>query len=108
MSTWQNLRLTLGRRMLPRPYRSALHLGVGIVNAITDVMEESTDRVVASLEDGQEALNLAAATAAQRVSGDGWYWDRRNSAQDASPLVAATLPHEIEAWLQQQELGENK
>lgn len=39
---------------------------------------------------GQEALNLAAATAAQRVSGDGWYWDRRNSAQDASPLVAAT------------------
>lgn len=58
------------------------------------------DRVVSVLEDkppfpplahrGQEALNLAAATAAQRVSGDGWYWDRRNSAQDASPLVAAT------------------
>nr|DAN91431.1 MAG TPA: Large Terminase [Caudoviricetes sp.] len=58
------------------------------------------DRVVAVLEDqpalppfahrGQEALNLAAATAAQRVTGDGWYWDRRNSAQDASPLVAVT------------------
>ena len=58
------------------------------------------DRVVAALEEkplfpvfahrGQEALNLAAATAAQRVSGDGWYWDRRNSAQDASPLVAVT------------------
>lgn len=58
------------------------------------------DRVVGVLEDappfpplahrGQEALNLAAATAAQRVSGDGWYWDRRNSAQDASPLVAVT------------------
>ena len=58
------------------------------------------DRVVSVLEDkppypplahrGQEALNLAAATAAQRVSGDGWYWDRRNSAQDASPLVAVT------------------
>lgn len=58
------------------------------------------DRVTAVLEDpppfpplahrGQEALNMAAATAAQRVSGDGWYWDRRNSAQDASPLVAVT------------------
>ena len=58
------------------------------------------DRVTAVLEDhppfpplahrGQEALNLAAATAAQRVSGDGWYWDRRNSAQDASPLVSVT------------------
>lgn len=58
------------------------------------------DRVVSVLEDkppfpplahrGQEALNLAAATAAQRVSGDGWYWDRRNSAQDASPLMAVT------------------
>lgn len=58
------------------------------------------DRVVAVLKDpppeppfahrGQEALNLAASTAAQRVSGDGWYWDRRNSAQDASPLVAVT------------------
>lgn len=58
------------------------------------------DRVTAVLETpppfppfahrGQEALNLAAATAAQRVSGDGWYWDRRNSPQDASPLVAVT------------------
>lgn len=58
------------------------------------------DRVTAILEKtwpfpplahrGQEALNLAAATAAQRVSGDGWYWDRRNSPQDAAPLVAAT------------------
>lgn len=58
------------------------------------------DRVVAVLEDpppyppfahrSQEALNLAAGTAAQRVSGDGWYWDRRNSPQDASPLVAVT------------------
>lgn len=38
----------------------------------------------------QEALNLAAATAAQRMSGDGWYWDRRNSPQDAAPLVAVT------------------
>lgn len=39
---------------------------------------------------GQEALTLAAHTAAQRFYGDGWYWDRRNSPQDASPLVAAT------------------
>lgn len=39
---------------------------------------------------GQEALNLAAATAAQRISGDAWYWDRRNSAQDAAPLMAVT------------------
>lgn len=58
------------------------------------------DRVTASEEEppplpplahrDQEALNLAAATAAQRVMGDGWYWDRRNSIQDVSPLVAAT------------------
>ncbi len=38
----------------------------------------------------QEALNLAAHTAAQRFYGDGWYWDRKNSPQDAAPLVAAT------------------
>lgn len=38
----------------------------------------------------QEALNLAAGTAAQRATGDGWYWDRRNSPQDASPLIACT------------------
>lgn len=39
---------------------------------------------------GQEALDLAARTAAQRVFGDGWYWDRRNSMHNAAPLVAVT------------------
>lgn len=39
---------------------------------------------------GQEALTLAAHTAAQRFYGDGWYWDRKNSPQDAAPLIAAT------------------
>lgn len=58
------------------------------------------DRVLASLGDaggllplahrGQEALDLAARTASQRVYGDGWYWDRRNSPHNASPLVAVT------------------
>lgn len=59
------------------------------------------DRVVAAAPDsstslaplshrGQEALTLAAHTAAQRFYGDGWYWDRKNSPQDASPLIAAT------------------
>lgn len=38
----------------------------------------------------QEALNLAAGTAAQRATGDGWYWDRRNSPHDVAPLIAVT------------------
>ena len=58
------------------------------------------DRVAAGVGDAgglpplahraQEALDLAARTAAQRVFGDGWYWDRRNSPHNASPLVAVT------------------
>ena len=58
------------------------------------------DRVAAGVGDagglpplahrGQEALTLAARSAAQRVFGDGWYWDRRNSPHNASPLVAVT------------------
>ena len=58
------------------------------------------DRVVAARGDasglpplahrGQEALSLPARTASQRVFGDGWYWDRRNSPHNAAPLVAVT------------------
>lgn len=58
------------------------------------------DRVVAAVGDagglkplahrGQEALDLAARTAAQRVYGDGWSWDRRSSLHNAAPLVAVT------------------
>lgn len=39
---------------------------------------------------GQEVLDLPARTGAQRVFGDGWYWDRRNSPHNAAPLVAVT------------------
>lgn len=39
---------------------------------------------------GQEVLDLPARTGAQRVYGDGWSWDRRNSPHNAAPLVAVT------------------
>lgn len=51
---------------------------------------ESKDKIPPLSHRGQEALTLAAHTAAQRFYGDGWYWDRKNSPQDAAPLVAAT------------------
>jgi len=38
----------------------------------------------------QPVLDVAAATAVTRPSGDGWLWDRRHSSTDIAPLVAAT------------------
>lgn len=38
----------------------------------------------------QHVLNLAAANAGRRVSGDAWKWSRRDSSVDITPLVAAT------------------
>jgi hypothetical protein len=40
---------------------------------------------------GQAALNEAVSAAVRRPYGDAWAWDRRNTAQDISPLVAVTL-----------------
>lgn len=42
---------------------------------------------------GQEALDSAAEGAAKRTLLDRWAWARRTSAEDISPLVAATLGH---------------
>lgn len=38
----------------------------------------------------QPVLDVAAATAATRPSGDAWFWDRKRSPTDIAPLVAAT------------------
>ncbi|POH63950.1 hypothetical protein C3B59_10420, partial [Cryobacterium zongtaii] len=38
----------------------------------------------------QPALDIAAATAVTKPSGDAWYWDRKNSPTDIAPLIAAT------------------
>lgn len=38
----------------------------------------------------QPVLDVAAATAVTKPSGDGWLWDRRHSPTDIAPLVAAT------------------
>lgn len=38
----------------------------------------------------QPVLDVPAATAVTKPSGDGWLWDRRHSPTDISPLVAAT------------------
>lgn len=38
----------------------------------------------------QPALDVAAATAVTKPSGDGWLWDRRRSTTDIAPLIAAT------------------
>jgi phage terminase large subunit-like protein len=38
----------------------------------------------------QPVLDVAAATAVTKPSGDGWLWDRRNSPTDIGPLIAAT------------------
>lgn len=58
------------------------------------------DRVRASVGEGgaptalrhrsQPLLNLAAATATTRPVGDSWWWDRKRSPTDISPLVAVT------------------
>jgi hypothetical protein len=40
---------------------------------------------------GDPALDLAAAGTARRPLGDAWCWGRRTSANDISPLIAATL-----------------
>ena len=40
---------------------------------------------------GDAALDLAAAGTARRPTGDAWCWGRRSSANDISPLIAATL-----------------
>jgi hypothetical protein len=37
----------------------------------------------------QPVLDVAAATAVTKPSGDGWLWDRRRSATDVAPLIAA-------------------
>ncbi|MFT9821221.1 hypothetical protein, partial [Lysinibacillus sp. NPDC056185] len=38
----------------------------------------------------QPVLDVAAATAVTRPAGDAWLWDRKKSATDIAPLVAAT------------------
>lgn len=38
----------------------------------------------------QPALDVPAATAVTKPSGDGWLWDRRHSPTDIAPLIAAT------------------
>lgn len=75
-----------------------------LVEAGVPVMQvglEQHSRMAASLFDavegggvwhrGQADLTDAAAGASQRRYGDAWLWDRRSSAIDISPLVAATL-----------------
>lgn len=53
------------------------------------------DRIVAGqfVHRDQQALNLAAAGARRRQSGDAWKWSRRDSTVDISPLVGATIAH---------------
>lgn len=68
-------------------------LGIGcgmFYDRVVAASPESGERIPALAHRGQEALTLAAHTAAQRFYGDGWYWDRKNSPQDAAPLIAAT------------------
>lgn len=38
----------------------------------------------------QPVLDLAAATAVTKPAGDTWFWDRKNSPNDAAPLMAVT------------------
>ena len=68
-----------------------LGIGCGLIyDQVAAAAPESTSTLKPLAHRGQEALNLAAHTAAQRFYGDGWYWDRKNSPQDAAPLIAAT------------------
>lgn len=69
----------------------ALGIGCGMFyDAVMAADPESESDSLPLAHRSQEALNLAAHTAAQRFYGDGWYWDRKNSPQDAAPLIAAT------------------
>lgn len=68
-----------------------LGIGCGLIyDQVAAAAPDSTSSLKPLAHRGQEALNLAAHTAAQRFYGDGWYWDRKNSPQDAAPLIAAT------------------
>ncbi|QHO91933.1 terminase [Actinomyces sp. 432] len=68
-----------------------LGIGCGLLyDRVLAASPDASERIPPLAHRGQEALNLAAHTAAQRYYGDGWYWDRRNSPQDAAPLIAAT------------------
>lgn len=48
-----------------------------------------------SHREGQDALDLAAGDAAERSSGNGWYWEQRQATIPISPLVAATAAHHL-------------
>ena len=68
-----------------------LSIGCGMFyDRVVAADPDSKEKLLPLAHRGQEALTLAAHTAAQRFYGDGWYWDRKNSPQDAAPLVAAT------------------
>jgi phage terminase len=69
----------------------ALGIGCGLFyDRVMAAAPETESSLEPLAHRGQEALTLAAHTAAQRFYGDGWYWDRKNSPQDAAPLIAAT------------------
>lgn len=65
---------------------------------------QACEQLLASVIDGsfvhrdQHVLNLAAAHAGRRQSGDSWKWSRRDSAVDITPLVAATNARYL--WVQ--------
>lgn len=69
---------------------SDLAIGCGLLYDRVVAAKESEAELPALAHRDQEALSIAARTAAQRVFGDGWYWDRRNSPHNAAPLVAVT------------------
>ena len=66
-------------------------IGCGMVyDRVAAADPEAASALPALAHRGQEVLDLAARTGAQHVYGDGWYWDRRLSPHNVSPLVAAT------------------
>ena len=66
--------------------------------------EEATDDDICAYHLAQPGLDVAAECAAKRTLGDGaWAWDRKRSAEDISPLCAATWAYGLAASVYEHE-----
>lgn len=76
-------------------------LGVRVEKYGPTEMAGATARLYDALADRQltvrrhAALDMAAAGARKRISGDVWYWARNSAHVDVSPLVALTLAYDL-------------
>lgn len=59
---------------------------------LTGVLEKGADGRGEFEHLGDPELDAAAASAGQKISGDGWHWNRRDT-ESISPLCAVTLAH---------------